>query len=284
MQKSETILFCNCGYSEIIDHTIKAKILDALASSELNFEVVQDLCGLAVEKDCRLKGWAGADSLTVIGCYPRTVKWLFKMADAELDSEKTKFLNMRTSSAEEIIASLFGEKTPCGDKQEIGLEEKGGWVPWFPVIDYDRCKNCKQCLNFCLFGVYELSETEQVQVTNPAGCKTNCPACAKVCPHNAIIFPKYPDSPINGDDVDGSQVGGEKVKLDSGVIDGNDIYEMLKKRSKSGQRFEKGRAGLGEIDLTKLKDQLGIPLETLESLKPGEVIKLREKLESNGSE
>ena len=33
----------------------------------------------------------------------------------------------------------------------------GDWKPWFPVIDYDRCTNCMQCLSFCLFGVYKMN-------------------------------------------------------------------------------------------------------------------------------
>lgn len=269
------ILFCNCGYSEIIDHSIRADILDKLADTGCDFEVVQDLCELAAKKDPKFKRWAQADSLTIVACYPRTLKWLFSLADAELDTEKTQFLNMRTSTAEEILASLLGKKTPVEDKRKIQLEEKGDWIPWFPVIDYDRCKNCMQCLNFCLFGVYELSENEQVQVTNPAGCKTNCPACARLCPHNAIIFPKYPDSPINGDDVDESK----KTELNP-----DEIYKRLKRRSKTKKRFEKDRAGREEIDLTRLKDQLGIPSEVLESLKPSDVTELRKKSEKKNRE
>ncbi|MBL7106040.1 MAG: ferredoxin family protein [Phycisphaerae bacterium] len=275
MKRLEMILFCNCGYSEIIDHSIRADILDKLADTGCDFEVVQDLCELAAKKDPKFKRWAQADSLTIVACYPRTLKWLFSLADAELDTEKTQFLNMRTSTAEEILASLLGKKTPVEDKRKIQLEEKGDWIPWFPVIDYDRCKNCMQCLNFCLFGVYELSENEQVQVTNPAGCKTNCPACARLCPHNAIIFPKYPDSPINGDDVDESK----KTELNP-----DEIYKRLKRRSKTKKRFEKDRAGREEIDLTRLKDQLGIPSEVLESLKPSDVTELRKKSEKKNRE
>jgi len=264
------ILFCNCGYSEIIDHSIRAEILDKLADTGCNFEVVQDLCELAAKKDPKLKYWAQADSLAIVACYPRTVKWLFSSANAAMDLEKTQFLNMRTSTAEQIISSLFDKKDPVKDKRKIQLEEKGDWVPWFPVIDYDRCENCKQCLNFCLFGVYELSKDEQVQVINPAGCKTNCPACARLCPCNAIIFPKYPDSPINGDEV------GDSKKAD---LNPDEIYEILKRRSKTKKRFETDRADRQEIDLTILKDQLGIPSEVLESLKPLEVAELRKKSE-----
>jgi NAD-dependent dihydropyrimidine dehydrogenase PreA subunit len=266
------ILFCNCGYSDIIDQTIRAEILKKLAATELDFEAVQDLCELAAKKDPKLKRWAQSESLTIVACYRRTVKWLFDSADAELDPEKTKFHNMRTSTAEEIISSLFGKKTPAIDKQKVQLEEKGDWIPWFPVIDHDRCENCKQCLNFCLFSVYELSQDGQVQVTNPAGCKTNCPACARICPQNAIIFPKYSESPINGDVVDNSN----KTKLKP-----DEIYEILKRRSKTKKRFEKDRADQRETDLTTLKEQLGIPSEVLESLKPGQVADLRKKSEKN---
>ena len=87
------ILFCNCGYSDIIDPTIGAEILNKLATTKLNFEAVQDLCELAAKKDPKLKCWAQADSLAIVACYPRTVKWLFNAADAPLDSKKNQFLN-----------------------------------------------------------------------------------------------------------------------------------------------------------------------------------------------
>src|SRR5687767_1981373 len=39
-------------------------------------------------------------------------------------------------------------------RQERSLRPGGAWKPWFPVIDYQRCTNCMQCLSFCLFEVY----------------------------------------------------------------------------------------------------------------------------------
>jgi Pyruvate/2-oxoacid:ferredoxin oxidoreductase delta subunit len=64
----------------------------------------------------------------------------------------------------------------------------GEWKPWFPVIDYDRCTNCMQCLSFCLFGVYGVDAGKRIQVQNNDNCKTNCPACSRVCPEAAIMF------------------------------------------------------------------------------------------------
>src|SRR5262245_41822033 len=60
------------------------------------------------------------------------------------------------------------------------------WKPWFPVIDYSRCTNCMQCLSFCLFDVYGVSNDSKIQVQNQSNCKTDCPACSRVCPEIAI--------------------------------------------------------------------------------------------------
>ena len=71
--------------------------------------------------------------------------------------------------------------------------------PWFPVIDRDRCRDCDQCRQFCLFGVYERNDAVGVVVRHPLNCKPGCPACARLCPERAIIFPFCPETPINGD-------------------------------------------------------------------------------------
>ncbi len=75
----------------------------------------------------------------------------------------------------------------------------GGWKPWFPVIDYNRCTNCMQCLSFCLFDVYGVDTGGKIKVQKSHNCKTDCPACSRVCPEVAILFPKYKAGPINGD-------------------------------------------------------------------------------------
>ena len=69
------------------------------------------------------------------------------------------------------------------------------WKPWFPVIDYSRCTNCMQCLSFCLFDVYGVSPDRKIQVQNQNNCKTDCPACSRVCPEVAIMFPEVSPRP-----------------------------------------------------------------------------------------
>ncbi|MEO1990608.1 MAG: ferredoxin family protein, partial [Pirellulales bacterium] len=98
------------------------------------------------------------------------------------------------------------------------------WKPWFPVIDMERCTNCMQCLSFCLFDVYGVSDDHHLKVENPANCKVNCPACSRVCPDVAIMFPKYHAGPIDGGPVSDTDVTREKMKVDISALLGGDIY------------------------------------------------------------
>jgi Pyruvate/2-oxoacid:ferredoxin oxidoreductase delta subunit len=127
-------------------------------------------------------------------------------------------------------------------RSELGIARPGEWKPWFPVIDYDRCTNCMQCLSFCLFGVYGADEEKRIQVQNNDNCKTNCPACSRVCPEAAIMFPKYKAGPINGDVVSDADLNREKMKIDISALLGGDIYSMLRTRSdRAKSRFSKER-------------------------------------------
>ena len=82
---------------------------------------------------------------------------------------------------------------------------------WYPVIDYSRCTNCLECLDFCLFGVYGISAAEAILVEQPDNCRKGCPACSRVCPENAIIFPQHKSPAIAGS-VNG-EAGGLKIDL-----------------------------------------------------------------------
>jgi NAD-dependent dihydropyrimidine dehydrogenase PreA subunit len=116
-----------------------------------------------------------------------------------------------------------------------GTEAPGGWTPWFPVIDRVRCDDCGKCLSFCLFGVYE-ADGRRVRVARPASCKTNCPACARICPEAAIVFPKCPDAPINGDEIRDEQGVRAAMRVDVERILGADPYAALAGRKKRAER------------------------------------------------
>ncbi|MDA0811058.1 MAG: ferredoxin family protein [Verrucomicrobia bacterium] len=177
-------------------------------------------------------------------------------------------------SADEVLGRVeqFREGQP--------MNEPGKWKPWFPVIDYDRCTNCMQCLSFCLFDVYGVDTENRIQVQNNDNCKTNCPACSRVCPEVAIMFPKYSGGPINGDKVNTQDLEREKMKVDISSLLGGDIYASLRTRSEQAKsRFSKERSpdkALSERKkcLTKLQQDGMIPAEVLENLpSPEEILR-----------
>ena len=81
---------------------------------------------------------------------------------------------------------------------------------WYPVIDYTRCTNCMECIDFCLFGVYGVDALDRILVEEQDNCKKGCPACSRVCPENAIIFPQHKTPAIAGAD---GEVSGIKIDL-----------------------------------------------------------------------
>jgi Pyruvate/2-oxoacid:ferredoxin oxidoreductase delta subunit len=191
-------------------------------------------------------------------------------------------------SSSEVAVSNIEDKDPEAitdlvrtQRESLEAFDHGQWKPWFPVIDYDRCTNCMQCLSFCLFGVYGVDDDNKLQVQNNDSCKTNCPACSRVCPEAAIMFPKYRTGPINGDRVSSSDLKREKMKIDISSLLGGDVYQMLRDRSeKAKSRFSKERnpdKALNERKkcLTKLAQSGDIPEEVLMSLPAPDEIQRR---------
>jgi len=80
---------------------------------------------------------------------------------------------------------------------------------WYPVIDYSRCTNCMECIDFCLFGVYGVDRIDTILVEQPDNCRKGCPACSRVCPENAIMFPQHKTPAIAG-----SAEGNASMKID----------------------------------------------------------------------
>lgn len=96
---------------------------------------------------------------------------------------------------------------------------------WYPVIDYTRCTNCMECIDFCLFGVYGVDALDRILVEEQDNCKKGCPACSRVCPENAIIFPQHKTPAIAGAD---GEVSGIKIDLSKlfGGDDGESAIDM----------------------------------------------------------
>ena len=187
-------------------------------------------------------------------------------AQDEATGDRVFFRDLEGTAPDSVASLVEGLQT------EAGTSKPGGWKPWFPVIDYGRCTNCMQCLTFCLFDVYGVSTDKQIRVQSPSNCKTDCPACSRVCPEVAILFPKYKMGPINGDEVRVEDIHREKMKVDISALLGGDIYAALRQRSVDAkQRFLRERDDKRALEerrkcLAKLQQQLDIPPEVLLAL------------------
>ena len=166
-------------------------------------------------------------------------------------------------------------------REATGARALEAWKPWFPVIDFDRCTNCMQCLTFCLFDVYGVDKKQQITVQNQDNCKTDCHACSRVCPEVAILFPKYGKGPINGDVVREQDIQREAMKVDISTLLGGDLYGSLRTRQREARkRFSTERDESKALlerkrCLGKLKKDLDIPDEVLMTLPSAEDIEER---------
>jgi NAD-dependent dihydropyrimidine dehydrogenase PreA subunit len=123
----------------------------------------------------------------------------------------TPFTNGTNGSAKELGSEekAIEEPSPVELAPVRVIEETGR--RWYPVIDFSRCTNCMECIDFCLFGVYGVDRAETILVEQPDNCRKGCPACSRVCPENAIIFPQHKTPAIAGSP-DGN-AGGLKIDL-----------------------------------------------------------------------
>lgn len=113
---------------------------------------------------------------------------------------------------------------------------------WYPVIDYSRCTNCMQCLDFCLFGVYGVDSGERIMVESQDNCKKGCPACSRVCPEQAIMFPEYKTPAIAGAPV--GAVGGLKIDLSKLFGGGDPMATAAQERDR--ELVRDGREAVGQ--------------------------------------
>jgi Pyruvate/2-oxoacid:ferredoxin oxidoreductase delta subunit len=139
---------------------------------------------------------------------------------------------------------------------------------WYPVIDYSRCTNCLECLDFCLFGVYGVDSLDRINVENQDNCKKGCPACSRVCPEHAIMFPDYKTPAIAGAAV--GNVSGLKIDLTRLFGGGDAITIAARERDRELVADGRGAVGLSvgipkrqaekpqepKDDLDKLMDSL----------------------------
>lgn len=234
-------LYCDCGGSGVIPAATRHLIDQILTQSRKNLVAVEDLCGLAARRDPLLLNLARRRPLRIAACHPRAVRNLLHYAGIDPNEADIDYLNLRVLPPNVAIRQLVPEAdnhdqtTAVSSRSDhiLALDHDQNEPPWFPVLDQDRCRHCGKCLDFCLFEVYATAEDGRVTVQNPQNCKLNCPACARVCPAAAIIFPKYKmDSIIAGQDVDEAAWREENNNDDLASLAHGDVYSILRNRSK----------------------------------------------------
>ena len=156
-----------------------------------------------------------------------------------------------------------------GDKQDrphedsiVAIEEPAA-RRWYPVIDYARCTNCMECIDFCLFGVYGVDQVETILVEQPDNCRKGCPACSRVCPENAIIFPQHKTPAIAG-----SNDASASLKIDLSQLFGAPDAVDVAARERDEQLLLAGREAVG-VSVGVPKRQTGKtsqPKDELDSL------------------
>ena len=102
------ILYCRCAYAQVVPAAVKDAVLEGLAAAGRGFEMVPDLCEMAARRDPHLAELAGGDRpLKIVACWPRAVQGLFVLADAPLPQQGVEILNMRTDTAETVLAGVL---------------------------------------------------------------------------------------------------------------------------------------------------------------------------------
>lgn len=121
---------------------------------------------------------------------------------------------------------------------------------WYPVIDYSRCTNCLECIDFCLFGVYGIDKIDTILVEQPDNCRKGCPACSRVCPENAIIFPQHKTPAIAGSAEVGASLKIDLSQLFGAPEDGKSAAEIAA-LERDEQLVMAGRQAVGMTGLEK---------------------------------
>lgn len=124
--------------------------------------------------------------------HPRPLRWVLHRRGVEV--EEACCLNLASLSTVEEACALL-PPGPVDAPGELVVLAQPTAERWYPVLDRSLCVNCGHCLQFCIFGVYSRDEAGDVYTAEPDNCKPGCPACARICPSGAIVFPLCQSEP-----------------------------------------------------------------------------------------
>ena len=187
------------------------------------------------------------------------VNEVLRIAELPRDESLTKWINGKPNEAslQRFLeptndTALQGDGTlPILGQTGVTEIEDSSSRRWYPVIDFSRCTNCMECIDFCLFGVYGVDRLDTILVEAADNCRKGCPACSRVCPENAIVFPQHKSPAIAGGAVD---AGG--LKIDLSLLFGAPDAQNTAARERDEQLMLAGRAPV-EVTTESNTDDLG---------------------------
>ncbi|MBQ4531950.1 MAG: ferredoxin family protein [Alistipes sp.] len=234
----QNIVICACASRSFISKVQVAELVATLQQAGYNVTIEADLCETAETDPARMRELVAGN--IIMGCYTRALRALADRADCAA----AKNINIRGRRVEQVLKELNLDDAMDHDEEwqarrDAALAEINAFAvkvatdAWYPILDYERCVDCGKCHDFCLFGVYSI-EDGKVKVAQPQNCKNNCPACSRVCPAEAVIFPKYERSPING----GSASEEGVIMLDMDTMYADALRARLEQRRASVMLFK----------------------------------------------
>ena len=191
-----------------------------------------------------------------------------------LDLNGNQSADVYIEEVKRIAGETHAQVVPLTDwiqSKPTHVDEQAG-RRWYPVIDFSRCTNCMECIDFCLFGVYGVDQIDTILVEQPDNCRKGCPACSRVCPENAIIFPQHKTPAIAGSP---EAIGTLKIDLSKLFGQPNDDSLNVAVRERDEQLMMAGRDAVGtgvgiprrqQGKETRPKDELDNLIDQLDEL------------------
>ena len=203
---------------DLARRALEEELVNALAKrDDVDVVTVPHLYDLA-EKDDALKFLRAATGpmLVLAWLYPRAIH--STLDHLHIKAHSTQIHLKDGDTAQGILAEIFRKlaKLPSSANPKSKIQNPKSFASstahrWFPVIDRERCTDCMECIEFCLFGVFGVDDEQHLLVESPDNCRKGCPACSRVCPQGAIIFPMHRQPVVAG--APGASLSAQKLDL-----------------------------------------------------------------------